>query len=62
MDKDEKLLKIVEITLEVGPDLVQGVIDLCRSGKATPESIRAMKEASKSPYEILEEHGIYLKP
>ncbi|MFA9396562.1 MAG: hypothetical protein ACERJ1_17910 [Halodesulfovibrio sp.] len=58
MSRNDKILNIIEFTLEVGPDLVQGIIDLCRSGNVTPESIRNMKEASKDPYEILAEHGI----
>ncbi|MEZ6854988.1 hypothetical protein [Halodesulfovibrio aestuarii] len=58
MSNNDKILNIIEITLEVGPDIVQGIIDLCRSGDVTPESIRTMKEESKDPYEILAEHGI----
>ncbi len=61
MSRNDKILNIIEFTLEVGPDLVQGIIDLCRSGTVTPESIRNMKEASKDPYEILAEHGINLR-
>ena len=60
MSKDDKLWKIVEITLEVGPEVVQGVVDLLRSEKMTGDDVRVMKEASKSPREILAEHGITL--
>lgn len=60
MDKTEKIIRIAEIVIEVGPEVVQGVIDLVKKGEITAEDIRAMKENSRSPREILAGHGITL--
>lgn len=61
MSKTENIIRFAEIAIEVGPEVVQGVIDLIRAGEITPEKIRAMKENSASPQEILAGHGIVLE-
>jgi len=61
MDKTEKIIRIAEIVIEVGPDVAQGVIGLVRSGEITPEKVRRMRENSASPVEILKQHGITLE-
>ena len=60
MNKNDKFWNVVEIVLEVGPDVVQAVIDLYRSGEMTPEKLQALKENSPEPEAILAEHGIFL--